>query len=149
LAARAGAGVARGRARARDDLLSVRGWERRLRGLFLSLSSPDLLTPRSSKPPPPTNKTGKKKKIIGAYGFAHVPMAPGTHDIDCLTWAPEGGALDRARAFLWGGATRLSDERAVAAAASRFPLQTSTQGVVRLRLTVIVKDFARLNVSLS
>lgn len=121
------------------------------------MASKDLLSSADGPPPPPPPKKHRKKhpqknsnKKTGAYGFVHVPMAPGTaHDVDCLTWAPEGGALDRLRAFLWGGAPRLSDERAVACAlANRQGLRTTTAGIVRLRLSVIAKDFARYNVSI-
>jgi B9 domain-containing protein 2 len=76
-------------------------------------------------------------------------MSTGTHEVDCLTWAPEGGVLDRLRAFLWGGAPRLSDERAVACSpGDRHGLRTGTRGIVRLRLSVIARHFARHNVSI-
>jgi hypothetical protein len=32
--------------------------------------------------------------ILDGYGFCHVPSTPGLHDIDVVTWRPEGSTTE-------------------------------------------------------
>jgi hypothetical protein len=54
-----------------------------------------------------------------------VPVTPGTHDIECLTWACEGCCAwtDCARALLWrgGGALRVLKQERSACAGQPLP----------------------------
>uniref|UniRef100_A0A7S3R578 B9 domain-containing protein 2 n=1 Tax=Dunaliella tertiolecta TaxID=3047 RepID=A0A7S3R578_DUNTE len=78
---------------------------------------------------------------VCGYGFCHVPTAPGMHELDCVTWIPEGTVGERLRAFFVGGNPRLKLEEIVHTPGDRFRLQTQTSGIVHLQLGVIMKDF--------
>mmetsp|Transcript_22513 Transcript_22513/g.31748 ORF Transcript_22513/g.31748 Transcript_22513/m.31748 type:complete len:469 (-) Transcript_22513:385-1791(-) len=46
---------------------------------------------------------------ICGYGFAHLPSAPGCHDIDAKCWIPCGSIMDELHSYFLGTATQLKD----------------------------------------
>jgi hypothetical protein len=40
---------------------------------------------------------GVHNTIADGYGFCHVPTAPGTHTVECVTWRPTGTLAEQAR----------------------------------------------------
>ena len=59
----------------------------------------------------------------GGYGFAHLPMAAGTHDVEVATWCPEGTTYERVAAFFGGGRPRIKMEEIVHTQGDRFRLK--------------------------
>mmetsp|Transcript_1899 Transcript_1899/g.2952 ORF Transcript_1899/g.2952 Transcript_1899/m.2952 type:complete len:176 (+) Transcript_1899:141-668(+) len=83
---------------------------------------------------------------ICGYGFCHIPTAPGMYELDCVTWLPEGSVGERIAAFFVGGHPRLKLEEVVYTPGDRFRLQTTTAGMLHLKLGVVMKDFAQNHV---
>lgn len=83
---------------------------------------------------------------IAGYGFCHVPTAPGSYELACPCWVPEGSFGERFSGFFLGGRPRLKLEEVVYTGGDRFRLQTLSTGQVHVRLNVIMKDFERNNV---
>ena len=83
-----------------------------------------------------------RNEICG-YGFCHVPTAPGQHEIKCTTWCPEGTKGEQLSSFFVGGAPRLKLEEVCYNGGDRYRLQTKSSGLVVLKLSIIMKDFAK------
>eukprot|EP00047_Mylnosiga_fluctuans_P006538 m.247560 g.247560 ORF g.247560 m.247560 type:complete len:176 (-) comp15424_c0_seq1:25-552(-) len=80
------------------------------------------------------------------YGFCHVPTTPGMHELECVCWRPAGSVMDEAKAFFIGGGPQLVSSSIVHSGADRSRLRTVSAGVVKLRLGVIARNFARFGV---
>ena len=85
-------------------------------------------------------------KDLAGYGFCHVPTSAGTHELDVVTWCPEGTAMEKFTSFFVGGRPRLKFEEVIHSAGDRFRLQTKAGGVIKLNLGICVKDFDKYNV---
>ena len=42
-----------------------------------------------------------------SYGFCHIPVSPGFHEIDCVTWRPKGSLLEELKTQFIGGSSQL------------------------------------------
>ena len=69
------------------------------------------------------------KSDFGGYAIAHVPMAPGVHDISCCVWKPRGSKGERIVASFVGGAPKLKDN------ALRYGIEEEGTGEIGTRLT--------------
>ncbi|GAX75422.1 hypothetical protein CEUSTIGMA_g2866.t1 [Chlamydomonas eustigma] len=83
---------------------------------------------------------------ICGYGFCHIPTAPGSYQIDCPTWIPEGSAWQRFSSFFIGGNPRLKVEEVIHTPGDRFRLHTTSTGTVHLDISLLMKDFERNHV---
>lgn len=86
-------------------------------------------------------------KDLAGYGFCHVPTSAGMHEVDVVTWVPEGTAMEKLTSFFVGGRPRLKFEEVIHSPGDRFRLQTRAGGVIKLNLGVCVKDFDKYNVA--
>uniref|UniRef100_A0A7S0VBP4 B9 domain-containing protein 2 n=1 Tax=Polytomella parva TaxID=51329 RepID=A0A7S0VBP4_9CHLO len=86
-----------------------------------------------------------RNDIMG-YGFCHVPTTPGTHELSCATWVPEGSLGEKIRSFFLGGNPRLRAEEVVFTPQDRYRLRTTTSGLVHLSLSLMFKDFGKNHV---
>jgi B9 domain-containing protein 2 len=84
---------------------------------------------------------------LAGYGFCHVPTSAGMHEVEVVTWCPEGTVMEKLTSFFVGGRPRLKFEEVIHAPGDRFRLQTKAGGVIKLHLGVCVKDFEKYNVS--
>ncbi|KAK9822147.1 hypothetical protein WJX74_010850 [Apatococcus lobatus] len=78
---------------------------------------------------------------ICGYGFVHIPTAPGSYELECATWRPEGSRKEQWAAWCCGGNPQLVMEEVVHGPEDRYRLQTVPGGTVQLRLGIIMKDF--------
>lgn len=86
------------------------------------------------------------KQILG-YGFAHVPFAPGCHELDVALWRPCGTAREEMAEFFLQQAPQLIDRAVVHSSAKakedRHRLTTKAAGTVHLRLDIVARNFAQ------
>lgn len=89
-----------------------------------------------------------KRNEIAGYGCCRIPTAPGMHELDLVTWAPEGGLVDRIAGALLGGKPQLKHPEVVTdAGVDRCALRTVTSGTVHLEFQVLTKGFAEHGVT--
>ncbi|KAI8807210.1 b9 domain-containing protein 2-like protein [Cladochytrium replicatum] len=81
------------------------------------------------------------------YGFVHVPMSPGSHRVDCVTWRPVGSFMDSMWSFFLGATPHLRNLDIIHTPTDRFRLSTETMGKVYLDLNVIVRNFDKHGVA--
>eukprot|EP01028_Stygiella_incarcerata_P004248 TRINITY_DN1914_c1_g1_i4.p1 TRINITY_DN1914_c1_g1~~TRINITY_DN1914_c1_g1_i4.p1 ORF type:complete len:177 (-),score=38.30 TRINITY_DN1914_c1_g1_i4:428-958(-) len=77
------------------------------------------------------------------YSLVHVPMKPGTYELECPTWRPVGTVCEEISAFFLGGVPQLRDEETILTGEDRWQLRTKSTGSVRIKLSVVMKDFAK------
>ena len=75
---------------------------------------------------------------LSGYGFAHLPVAPGAHDLQLVCWRPWGTSYERLSARFVGGYPQLVDPTLVAAEDDRYGLRTETTGVVYFHADIVV-----------
>ena len=88
------------------------------------------------------------RSILAGYGFAHLPTEAGCHDLDIHCFRPCGTFAEELESFFLGRTSKLEDDDLVFARAweARSNLVTSSSGIVRLSLTVILRFFDHYNV---
>ena len=87
---------------------------------------------------------------LSGYGFAHLPVAPGAHDLQLVCWRPWGTSYERLSARFVGGYPQLVDPTLVAAEDDRYGLRTETTGVVYFHADIVVGSaFAECKTRLS
>jgi len=42
-----------------------------------------------------------------SYGFCHIPVSPGLHEIECVTWRPKGNLIEELKTQFIGGSSQL------------------------------------------
>ncbi|CAM9485210.1 unnamed protein product, partial [Scytosiphon promiscuus] len=89
---------------------------------------------------------GCDRSELAGYGMVFVPSSPGSYDLDCVTWRPQGSLVERFSAALLGAAPNLVEVGTAASGADRFELRTETGGTVMYHLEVVVSGFAERNV---
>eukprot|EP00762_Andalucia_godoyi_P001084 ANDGO_02123.mRNA.1 hypothetical protein len=77
------------------------------------------------------------------YALCHIPTSPGSFVLECPCWRPQGTLMEEMTAWFLGGRPQLRHEDLVLSGDNRFRLRTVSMGVVRVRLSVITKDFAK------
>ncbi|EDQ92386.1 uncharacterized protein MONBRDRAFT_17074 [Monosiga brevicollis MX1] len=82
------------------------------------------------------------------YGFAPIPMTPGTHDLVCHCWRPAGSALESLRGRLVGGGYQLGKTDIVHTQADRFKLKTETMGCVQIRVSLLMRHFQKYGIEM-
>ncbi|XP_013400038.1 B9 domain-containing protein 2 [Lingula anatina] len=80
------------------------------------------------------------------YGFCHIPMSPGIHDIECPTWMPKGTFREQISQFFLGGGPQLRDPDFVYNGNNRFTLSTVAMGKVHLHLGIILRNFDKFGI---
>ncbi|CBJ32291.1 conserved unknown protein [Ectocarpus siliculosus] len=90
---------------------------------------------------------GCDRSELAGYGMIFVPTSPGTYDLDCVTWRPQGTLGDQLSAALLGAPPNLVEVTTAASGADRFELRTETAGTVVFHLEVLVAGFADRNQS--
>lgn len=88
---------------------------------------------------------------IAGYGCCRVPTAPGVHEVDVVTWAPEsGGLMERFAAKILGCHPQLEHPDLVTdPEVDRCELKTASKGLVHIELQVLVKGFDKKGVRLN
>ncbi|CAF3883454.1 unnamed protein product [Rotaria sp. Silwood2] len=81
-----------------------------------------------------------------SYGFCHVPISPGLHEIDCVTWRPKGTLLEELKTEFIGGSSQLKNPDLVSSSAELYKLRTVSMGKIHLRLHIIVRNFDKYGV---
>ncbi|PAV92197.1 hypothetical protein WR25_08977 [Diploscapter pachys] len=74
------------------------------------------------------------------YGSVFVPSQAGEHKVECPIWRPCGGLRERILHRFVGGSVQLSADPATA----RVP--TIASGTVKLRLSIITRNFDRFGI---
>lgn len=81
-----------------------------------------------------------------AYGFSHLPTAPGEHLVEVATWQPSGSLRDTISQFFIGGSHQLRNPDLYVSSTDRYRLTTTAMGKVRLRLGVVLRNFSKFGV---
>lgn len=81
------------------------------------------------------------RNIAGGYGAIFVPMAPGTHEVDCAIWRPKWDAVSDLRSWFIEDHPTLTSTNILTDESSRFGLTTESTGRVYVRLSVITSGF--------
>ncbi|CAM9611783.1 unnamed protein product, partial [Ectocarpus sp. 12 AP-2014] len=89
---------------------------------------------------------GYDRSELAGYGMIFVPTSPGTYDLDCVTWRPQGTLGDQLSAALLGAPPNLMEVTTAASGADRFELRTETAGTVVFHLEILAAGFAERNV---
>lgn len=86
---------------------------------------------------------------ISAYGFMSVPTRPGLHELTCCTWRPVGDFRRRIIDYLTGYRMHLVDPSDVIGnGLNRHVIQSVSMGIIRARLTVVLRGFEEYGVDL-
>jgi B9 domain-containing protein 2 len=80
------------------------------------------------------------------YGLLHLPVTPGRHQIQCLTWRPVGSLTDEVVSLFTSGGLRLEDTDILSQSSDRFRLQTESSGKICLDLYIITRNFDRFGI---
>lgn len=83
------------------------------------------------------------------YGTLHLPLTPGRHQVECLTWRPVGTFSDEVNALLTGSGLRLEDIEILSQSSDRLRLQTESSGKISLDLYLITRSFEKYGVETS
>jgi len=81
-----------------------------------------------------------------SYGFCHVPVSPGYHELDCVTWRPKGSLVEELKTQFIGGSSQLKNPDLVSSSSELYKLRTVSMGKVHLRLHIIVRNFDKYGV---
>lgn len=89
-----------------------------------------------------------KRAEIAGYGCTRLPVVPGMHELELVTWAPEGGWMDRLAACLLDAKPQLTHPEVVYDTnVDRCELNTVTRGVVHLEVQILAKGFDKHGVT--
>ncbi|KAG5179245.1 B9 domain-containing protein, partial [Tribonema minus] len=88
------------------------------------------------------------RSAAAGYGMCAVPLAPGAHDVECVTWRPRGTFFQRLSALFLGAPPQLEDARTITSCADRTGLRVESCGTVRLHLEVITAGMAEVGARL-
>ncbi|KAK6623633.1 hypothetical protein RUM43_009485 [Polyplax serrata] len=80
------------------------------------------------------------------YGFMHIPTAPGTYNLTCVTWRPTGSLKEEVTRYFMGGGLQLKRPDVIYSGTDRNRLQTETMGKVYFELGVILRNFHKYGV---
>jgi B9 domain-containing protein 2 len=83
------------------------------------------------------------------YGFAHIPMRPGKHHLDIVTWRPEGSFAESLHSFFLGDRPQLKNPAIVAntfGGKGRYGLKGVSGGIVYVSVDVIASGFEKFGV---
>ncbi|XP_002736715.1 B9 domain-containing protein 2-like [Saccoglossus kowalevskii] len=80
------------------------------------------------------------------YGFCYVPTAPGTHDVECVTWRPTGQFREQISHNFVGGGPQLRNPDLVYTSSDRDLLHTVGMGKIHLQLGIILRNFDKFGV---
>ncbi|CAF0823982.1 unnamed protein product [Didymodactylos carnosus] len=81
-----------------------------------------------------------------SYGFCHIPVSPGHHELDVVTWRPKGSLAEELKTQFIGGSSQLKNPDLVSSSSELYKLRTISMGKVHLRLHVIVRNFDKYGV---
>lgn len=83
------------------------------------------------------------------FGFAHLPIRPGAHQLELPTWkvAPNT-VLDSVQQKFHAGGLTVAKSDLIYSGVERYKLKTLSSGVVRVELMLIFKDFDKFGVEL-
>ena len=86
------------------------------------------------------------KQIFG-YGICHLPTSVGLHEIECPIWRVVGSTLQEAYAFFLDIKPQLRDTKLIyeTAQQDRHKICTVSVGSVKLRLSVLLRNFKKFN----
>tara|TARA_A100001015_G_C14736708_1_gene612027 strand:- start:120 stop:785 length:666 start_codon:yes stop_codon:yes gene_type:complete len=84
---------------------------------------------------------GFGRNQIAGYGSCFVPTTPGMHNLDCVTWRPEGSLYDSISAAFIGGNPTLVNPSIVTSSDDRLELNTVSQGSVHLDIQILLHGF--------
>lgn len=86
---------------------------------------------------------------ISAYGFLSVPSRPGYHELECHTWRPVGDLRRRLIDYITGQRIHLiNPSDIIGAGLHRHVIQSESMGTIRVKLTIVMKDFQEYGVDL-
>ena len=85
------------------------------------------------------NSFGQKALI--AYGYVNVPLSPGLHNLDLVTWRPTGSIWEWLLSRFTSSTSILNHTDVVYSDIDRLELDTTTCGVVHIELQVLLIDF--------
>lgn len=87
--------------------------------------------------------------VVG-YGFEHVPLVPGAHQLEVACWRPTGSMQDELASYFLGVTPQLLDTDVVFAKAwdKRCRLVTLPAGRIYLQLNVITRHFSEYDVDM-
>jgi B9 domain-containing protein 2 len=80
------------------------------------------------------------------YGVCHVPVTPGYHEVECVTWRPMGTVKDQITSYFVGGGLQLKNPDLANSSSDLYRLKTISMGKVHLRLNVILRNFDKYGV---
>ncbi|XP_077292604.1 B9 domain-containing protein 2 [Arctopsyche grandis] len=84
---------------------------------------------------------------IKGYAVVSVPCSPGLHTIETPCWAPASTSIyERVSQYFLGGGNQLLSPDVLYTGKDRYKLKTHSEGLVKLRLEVILKDFIKYGV---
>lgn len=83
---------------------------------------------------------------IAGYGCCMIPTVAGTHELTTHMWRPYGTMREQISTFFLGRAPELQHKDIVSSSTDRFRLHTEPTGQVRLRISVLPKDFTRYGI---
>lgn len=77
------------------------------------------------------------RNSIAGYGQITVPSAPGEYLLEIVCWRPKAGLFDR----MIGAHPELLYKDVLVSSNSRFGMKTESTGIVKLEISVLLKDF--------
>ncbi|KAL7543302.1 hypothetical protein ACHAXR_012701 [Thalassiosira sp. AJA248-18] len=88
------------------------------------------------------------RSILSGYGFAHLPTNPGYHELEIRCWRPSGSKIEELQSFFLGTSPCLVDENVIFGKAweSRSQLVTTSSGIVRMNVNVLLRFFDEQNI---
>lgn len=89
-----------------------------------------------------------RSEIFG-YGVAHLPCKAGFHILSVPVWRPVGCNTEELQRQFLGGGYEITNFDALAAGAERYKLLTSGTGVIRLELSIILRNLSKFGVRTS
>jgi B9 domain-containing protein 2 len=80
------------------------------------------------------------------YGSCYVPVTPGYHELECVTWRPIGNIQEQITSYFIGGSMQLKNPDIAHSASELYRLKTVSMGKVHLRLNLIFRNFDKYGV---
>ncbi len=75
-----------------------------------------------------------------------MPLTPGYHDLECVTWRPVGNMKDQITSYFVGGSVQLKNPDIAHTSSELYRLKTVSMGKVYLKLNVILRNFDKYGV---
>ncbi len=77
-----------------------------------------------------------------------MPITPGYHELECVTWRPMGTVKDQITSYFVGGSLQLRNPDLFNSNSidELYRLKTISMGKVHLRLNVILRNFEKYGV---